>query len=68
MISENPTFSFDDLDLDTERENAITVVEWGGELASRLSDERLEINIDRSSDVRTVTSKGYGTRWTGFSL
>lgn len=68
MISENPTFSFDDLDLDTERENAITVVEWGGELASRLSDERLEINIDRSSDVRMVTSKGYGTRWAGFSL
>lgn len=68
MISENPTFSFDDLDLDTERENAITVVEWGGELASRLSDERLEINIDRSSDVRMVTAKGYGTRWTGFSL
>lgn len=68
MISENPTFSFDDLDLDTEREGAITVVEWGGELASRLSEERLEINIDRSSDIRTVTPKGYGERWEGFSL
>lgn len=68
MISENPTFSFDDLDLDTERENAITVVEWGGELASRLSEERLEINIDRSSDIRIVTARGYGERWEGFSL
>ncbi|MDP1721415.1 MAG: tRNA (adenosine(37)-N6)-threonylcarbamoyltransferase complex ATPase subunit type 1 TsaE [Candidatus Nanopelagicaceae bacterium] len=68
MISENPTFSFDDLDLDTERESAITVVEWGGDLASRLSDERLEINIDRSSDIRIVTAKGYGARWEGFSL
>ena len=68
MISENPTFSFDDLDLDTEREGAITVVEWGGELASRLSEERLEINIDRSSDIRTVTPKGYGERWVGFAL
>lgn len=68
MISENPTFSFDDLDLDTERESAITVVEWGGDLASRLSDERLEINIDRSSDIRMVTAKGYGPRWEGFSL
>jgi len=68
MISENPTFSFDDLDLDTERENAITVVEWGGELASRLSEERLEINIDRNSDIRIVTARGYGERWEGFSL
>jgi tRNA threonylcarbamoyladenosine biosynthesis protein TsaE len=68
MISENPTFSFDDLDLDTERESAITVVEWGGELATRLSEERLEINFDRSSDIRIVTAKGYGARWEGFSL
>ncbi|MFA5918710.1 MAG: tRNA (adenosine(37)-N6)-threonylcarbamoyltransferase complex ATPase subunit type 1 TsaE [Candidatus Nanopelagicaceae bacterium] len=68
MIAENPTFSFDDLDLDTERENAITVVEWGGELASRLSEERLEINIDRSSDIRMVTARGYGARGEGFSL
>lgn len=68
MITANPTISFDDLDLDTERESAITVVEWGGELATRLSDERLEINIDRSRDTRLVTSVGFGTRWEGFSL
>lgn len=68
IISENPTFSFDDLDLDTEREHAITVIEWGGDLASRLSEERLEINIDRSSDIRIVTARGYGERWERFSL
>ena len=68
MISKNPTFSFDDLDLDTERESAITVVEWGGELASRLSDERLEINIDRSTETRVVSAIGFGERWVGFSL
>lgn len=68
MISENPTFSFDDLDLDTEREHAITVIEWGGDLASRLSEERLEINIDRSSDIRIVAARGYGERWERFSL
>lgn len=68
MISENPTFSFDDLDLDTEREGAITVVEWGGELASRLSEESLEINIDRSADTRVVTISGHGKRWEGFAI
>ncbi len=66
--SQNPSYSFDDLDLDTERENAITVVEWGGDLATRLSDERIEISIDRSLDTRVVTAVGFGTRWNGFLL
>lgn len=66
--SENPIFSLDDLDLDSERENAITVIEWGGDLATRLSDERLEIFIDRSKDVREVDAVGHGPRWNGFSL
>ena len=68
MISENPILSFDDLDLDTEREKAITVVEWGGDLATRLSDERLEISIDRRSETRVVRAVGFGARWEGFSL
>jgi len=66
--SENPFFSLDDLDLDSERENAITVIEWGGELASRLSDERLEIFIDRTKDVREVNAVGHGPRWKNFTL
>lgn len=66
--SENPIFSLDDLDLDSEREDAITVIEWGGELAARLSDERLEIFIDRTSDVREVTLLTHGSRWEDFSL
>ncbi len=68
ISSENPSYSFDDLDLDTERENAVTVVEWGGDLATRLSDERIEISIDRSSDTRVVTAVGFGNRWNGFLL
>ena len=56
----------DDLDLDTE--NAITVVEWGGIEAARLSDERLEISIDRTIDERVVTIVTHGARWAGFSL
>lgn len=66
--SENPIFSLDDLDLDSERENAITVVEWGGDLAARLSDERLEIFIDRTKEIREVKAVGHGSRWKNFSL
>lgn len=68
MQSENPIFSLDDLDLDSEREDAITVIEWGGDLAARLSEERLEIFIDRTKDVREVTAIGHGSRWENFSL
>ena len=68
LQSENPNLSLDDLDLDTERENAITVVEWGGVAAGRLSDERLEITIDRTNDVRVVSIVKYGARWDEFSL
>jgi len=66
--SENPIFSLDDLDLDSEREGAITVIEWGGDLAARLSEERLEILIDRTNDVREVHAIGHGARWEDFSL
>ena len=68
MQSENPIFSLDDLDLDSEREEAITVVEWGGELAARLSEERLEIFIDRTYDTRQVSYTGHGKRWENFFL
>ena len=58
----------DDLDLDSDRENCVTVIEWGGAESSRLSDERLEILIDRSDEVRTVAFNCVGTRWTGFHI
>jgi tRNA threonylcarbamoyladenosine biosynthesis protein TsaE len=58
----------DDLDIDTAREGAVTVIEWGGAESARLSDERLEITIDRSDEVRDVQVKATGARWQGFSL
>ena len=58
----------DDLDLDSPREEAVTVIEWGGEESARLSDERLEITIDRSEDVRTVEITAIGDRWAGVEL
>jgi tRNA threonylcarbamoyladenosine biosynthesis protein TsaE len=57
----------DDLDLDTDRENCVTVVEWGGAESARLSDQRLEITIDRSDEVRKVSFNCVGNRWAGFS-
>jgi tRNA threonylcarbamoyladenosine biosynthesis protein TsaE len=68
LQSENPNLSLDDLDLDTEREDAITVVEWGGSEAARLSDERLELTINRTQETRRVTAVGFGERWKEFSL
>lgn len=64
--SENPNLYLDDLDLDIS--NSITVIEWGGAESARLSEDRLEISIDRSSDERTVEIKAKGPRWAGFSL
>ena len=58
----------DDLDLDTDRENCVTVVEWGGAESARLSDQRLEITIDRSQEVRGVSFNCVGERWAGFSV
>ncbi len=58
----------DDLDLDSPREESVTVIEWGGEESARLSDERLEVTIDRSDDVRKVEIKAIGDRWAGVEL
>jgi tRNA threonylcarbamoyladenosine biosynthesis protein TsaE len=64
----NAALYLDDLDLDTPRESAVTVIEWGGAESARLSDERLEIDIDRTDDEREVTIRAIGPRWAGFKL
>jgi tRNA threonylcarbamoyladenosine biosynthesis protein TsaE len=64
--SENPNLYLDDLDLDIA--NSITFIEWGGAESARLSEDRLEITIDRSDDERKVEVKPVGSRWAGFSL
>ena len=64
--SENPNLYLDDLDLDIA--GSITLIEWGGAESARLSEDRLEITIDRSDDVRKVEIKPIGSRWAGFSL
>ncbi len=64
----NAAAFLDDLDLDSPREGAVTVIEWGGAESARLSEERLEITIDRSDEFREVAIKIVGARWEGLSL
>jgi tRNA threonylcarbamoyladenosine biosynthesis protein TsaE len=64
----NAAAYLDDLDLDTPLESAVTVIEWGGQESARLSDQRLEITIDRTDDTREVTITPVGERWQGISL
>ena len=54
----------DDLDLDTDVLDAVTVVEWGEGLAEALSLDRLELRLTRDDDdVRTLTLTPVGPRW-----
>ena len=55
----------DDLDLDVEAVDAVTVVEWGAGLVEQLSDARLVVELSRASDseVRTATLLPHGGDW-----
>lgn len=47
----------DSLDLDTDLQDAVVVVEWGEGLAERLSERHLDVRLERisHSDVRMAT-------------
>jgi tRNA threonylcarbamoyladenosine biosynthesis protein TsaE len=64
--SDNPNLYLDHLDLDIA--GSITLIEWGGAESARLSQDRLEITIDRSDEVRKIEITPVGSRWAGFSL
>ena len=68
--SAKTTFEFDDLDLDTGRASAVTVIEWGGEVGARFGEDFLEILIEfgASDDERNVSAIPHGKRWEGFTL
>ena len=55
----------DDLDLDIDVEDVVTVVEWGAGLVEQLTDARLEIAVTAApdADVRTATLTGHGGDW-----
>ena len=47
----------DSLDLDTDLQDAVVVVEWGEGLAERLSERHLDVRLERisNSEARTAT-------------
>ena len=56
----------DDLDLDVDVADAVTVVEWGAGLVEQLADSRLEIAIARASRLRASARCGlhpHGGDW-----
>jgi len=60
---------FEDLDLPSKMSEAITVIEWGSDLAPLLKDEFLEIKIEFISDTeRSLEVIPHGPRWRGFNL
>ena len=54
--------------MDSARDDSVTVIEWGGAESARLSDDRLEIVIDRTDEIREVTITAVGPRWQGIPL
>jgi tRNA threonylcarbamoyladenosine biosynthesis protein TsaE len=68
LESDKAALYLDDLDLDSARESAVTLIEWGGAESARLSDERLEIDIDRTDEARIVSWRAIGPRWADLKL
>jgi tRNA threonylcarbamoyladenosine biosynthesis protein TsaE len=69
----------DHLDLDTSLDSAVTLVEWGEGKAEALSEDRLDVVIDRERGgeldldqpergERTVRITPHGSRWAGVDL
>jgi tRNA threonylcarbamoyladenosine biosynthesis protein TsaE len=61
----NSLAEVDDLDLDVDTADAVTVVEWGSGLVEQLADARLEVSIARAADSeeRTVRLMPRGGDW-----
>lgn len=58
----------EDLDLESELDYAVTLVEWGQGMAEVLNQSYLLVDIDREAaagETRVVRLSGVGDRWTG---
>jgi tRNA threonylcarbamoyladenosine biosynthesis protein TsaE len=63
-LRDSGRLDLDDLDLDTELDRAVVVVEWGEGVVERLSDSHLDVRLERhDDDTRTATVTGVGPRW-----
>lgn len=65
-----PLALFDDLDLESQIDSSVTVIEWGDGFVKRIAGEFLEIQLafGEGDDQRVLTSIGHGDRWQGFEL
>jgi tRNA threonylcarbamoyladenosine biosynthesis protein TsaE len=68
LDSANPLAALEDLDLETDADKSVTIIEWASPEFSALQEDRLEISIDRTNDVRVVTINPVGKRWDGLKL
>jgi tRNA threonylcarbamoyladenosine biosynthesis protein TsaE len=64
----NPLAAIEDLDLETDADKSVTIIEWASPEFSALQEDRLEITIDRTNEVRVVTFNPVGKRWDGLKL
>ena len=64
-----PWALFDDLDLESQSQDSITIIEWGDGFVERIADEYLEIKLEfgEADDQRILTFIPHGLRWSGFT-
>jgi tRNA threonylcarbamoyladenosine biosynthesis protein TsaE len=60
----------DDLDLDADVEQSVTVVEWGHGLAESLAEDRIEVVLDAdpATERREAVVTAHGRRWSDEDL
>ena len=68
LDSPNMSAAIEDLDLEVNADKSVTIIEWASPEYSALQADRLEITIDRTTDLREVSIKPIGQRWSTFSL
>ena len=69
LLDSDPS-NFADLDFESYLASSVFVIEWGKNFVSTLTDQYLEINIDRGQkdDQRQVEFMMVGDRWENFKL
>ena len=69
LLDSDPS-NFADLDFESYLASSVFVIEWGKDFVSTLTDQYLEINIDRGQkdDQRQVEFVMVGDRWENFNL
>ena len=69
LLDSDPS-NFADLDFESYLASSVFVIEWGKDFVSTLTDQYLEINIERGQkdDQRQVEFVMVGDRWDNFKL